>query len=242
MSDDSSKSRSGLGLSALWQVIRLSLAVAVVVVGPQVVAGIVIGLAGWDIDDLTQPQQLSLALWSSASPALVLLWVLSFTSTTPFERLRLKRVPVKTIFLIGKAFVFYFVASLILRLLLDIFWPQVNLDQSQELGVDQPSDWISATLLLLSLVVLTPISEELIFRGFFFNGLRRHMPWVVAAVVSATLFGAAHLQLNVAVDVGAMGFASAWLLQQTDSVVPSILLHALKNALAFVLVFGADLL
>jgi hypothetical protein len=69
------------------------------------------------------------------------------------------------------------------------------------------------------------------------RGLAGRFGWTAAAVVSSLLFGLVHGQLNVAIDTAIMGWFSAQLVITTKSIWPSIALHALKNSIAFVLVY-----
>src|SRR5205823_2620837 len=49
-----------------------------------------------------------------------------------------------------------------------------------------------AIIIGVLIIVLAPISEEIFFRGFVFGGMRNRWPVVLAAVVSALIFGAFH--------------------------------------------------
>ncbi len=88
-------------------------------------------------------------------------------------------------------------------------------------------------------VFVTPFVEELYFRGFLFKGLLMHnRPWV-AYVVSAGLFALLHPPLLVMVDIFIIGLLLAYLVKQTRSIWPSILIHMLNNAVVFgYLLFG----
>ena len=85
-----------------------------------------------------------------------------------------------------------------------------------------------------------PISEEIFFRGFLFGGLRRRLPFVAAAVISAAVFGAFHYtgsgSLTVLPQLAALGLVQAWIYERSGSIVPTIGLHMLNNALAFALI------
>ena len=47
-------------------------------------------------------------------------------------------------------------------------------------------------LLAVSLVVLAPLGEELVFRGILLRGLARKLPFAASALISGVLFGLAH--------------------------------------------------
>ncbi len=84
------------------------------------------------------------------------------------------------------------------------------------------------------IAIAAPISEEIFFRGMLFGGLRRRMPMVVAALISAVVFGGLHAFTGISAvpPLIAFGFILALLYEKTGSIVPGILLHALNNSVA----------
>ncbi len=116
-------------------------------------------------------------------------------------------------------------------------WFGVDLNQAQDLGFSA----LSGSELLLGfivLVVLTPIFEEAIFRGFLYGRLRRTaLPWWVPALVVSALFGVAHGQWNVGLDVFVLSMVACGLREVTGRIWAGIVLHMAKNMLAFMLTF-----
>jgi membrane protease YdiL (CAAX protease family) len=88
-------------------------------------------------------------------------------------------------------------------------------------------------LIVLAGAVLAPIAEETFFRGYVFASYRVRYGPLVAAVLSALLFGALHLNVQAFVPIFCMGLLLAWLYQRTESLLPGIIAHGLNNALAF---------
>lgn len=90
--------------------------------------------------------------------------------------------------------------------------------------------WPVVLVTLVDTVVLTPVFEELVFRGLLFGTLRRGLGPVAAALVAAAVFALAH-------GYGVLGFATvflsgvlwAWAYERTGSLVPSIAAHAVDN-------------
>jgi membrane protease YdiL (CAAX protease family) len=87
------------------------------------------------------------------------------------------------------------------------------------------------------IVVAAPISEEIFFRGFIFGGFRRSLPFPVAGILSALIFGLFHYTGSgseaVIPQLAFLGFAFAWVYEETGSIYPTIALHMLNNAFAF---------
>jgi len=82
-------------------------------------------------------------------------------------------------------------------------------------------------------VILTPVFEEIVFRGLLFATLRRRFGVGNAAVLSAAIFAVAH-------GYGVLGFAAvfwsgllwAWAYERTGSLLPSMAAHAADNLMA----------
>jgi uncharacterized protein len=89
------------------------------------------------------------------------------------------------------------------------------------------------------IVVAAPVSEEIFFRGFIFGGLRRRLSFPLAALISALIFGVFHYtgpgSIGVVPQLAFLGFALAWVYEETGSIYPTVAIHALNNALAFAL-------
>jgi membrane protease YdiL (CAAX protease family) len=87
-------------------------------------------------------------------------------------------------------------------------------------------------LQVLLIVIAAPISEEVCFRGMFFGGLRRSLPRIPAALVAGSFFGLLHFTTGITAVPPLMvfGFVLCLLYEETGSIVPGILLHALNNA------------
>ncbi len=87
--------------------------------------------------------------------------------------------------------------------------------------------------------IAAPVIEELTFRGFIFNALRRYMHWSVAVLGSAALFGLAHWQPGNAgaiFPLAAAGVVLGLVYYGSRSLVASMLTHAAFNSVTVVLV------
>jgi membrane protease YdiL (CAAX protease family) len=107
----------------------------------------------------------------------------------------------------------------------------------------QTNDFTQATgsqrsLALIALVLLPPIFEETVFRGFIFPALSKRMGMVWGAVLSSMLFGAAHGQPNLFVYTSILGLLLCFMYVKTRSIVPGVMLHMVNNYLAFLALTG----
>lgn len=103
--------------------------------------------------------------------------------------------------------------------------PQPALDQLAQQGLT------AATLpTVLGAVVLAPVVEEVLFRGYLLDVLLRVLrPWF-AQLLTAAAFGAVH-GLGYALPLAVLGLFFGWLRQRTAALWPSAVAHALHNGL-----------
>jgi membrane protease YdiL (CAAX protease family) len=121
----------------------------------------------------------------------------------------------------------------------------INVDQAQELGVDAPQTLSALLATFVIFVVLPPISEEILFRGYLYNKLAIYSGAGISYILTCVLFGIAHLEygnLNWIAAVDTLVFSAflIYISQKHQSLYSAILLHALKNFVAFLLfAYGA---
>ncbi len=93
-------------------------------------------------------------------------------------------------------------------------------------------DRSEVVLTFMALALWTPLTEELFFRGFVFAGLVRRLGVTGAAVTSAIIFSAIHIEPGVLIPIFITGLLLAWLYYRTGSLWPSIAAHAGQNGAA----------
>lgn len=86
--------------------------------------------------------------------------------------------------------------------------------------------------LLISAVLLAPLFEEVLFRGYIAGILRRAYGGVVAWFLSALLFGVAHMIPSVMVTAFFSGLVLSFFYLRYRSLVMVIMLHAMNNLTA----------
>jgi membrane protease YdiL (CAAX protease family) len=93
--------------------------------------------------------------------------------------------------------------------------------------------------LLFTLVVVAPVTEELLFRGVILRGLLGRFSTKWALVISAGLFAVMHQNPWQAGPAFFLGLLFGWYYLRTQSLWPCIAGHALNNLLSFVVMQGA---
>jgi membrane protease YdiL (CAAX protease family) len=96
---------------------------------------------------------------------------------------------------------------------------------------------VNIWVLGLAIVVIAPLAEEIFFRSFVYAGLEAHFGWQKAVLISALLFGVAHMQLVAFIPTTLMGLVLAYLYHRSRSVWPSIILHATVNGFGFTMIY-----
>ena len=103
------------------------------------------------------------------------------------------------------------------------FVPSVNLFNSFLTGT------------LIATILISPISEELIFRGVFLNRLQLAVPVVFAVLISSLLFAALH-SFGSIFSAFIFGVCIAILYLKTDNIFVAIFAHFLNNLFAEIIV------
>ena len=93
-------------------------------------------------------------------------------------------------------------------------------------------------ILIPAVVLLAPIGEELCFRYVFFRNLEFHCGRRIAALLTALLFAAVHMNLQV---FPALFLLSLWLSEvyrRTGSLLTAIFAHSVFNSLTVLLIYS----
>lgn len=117
--------------------------------------------------------------------------------------------------------------------------------QRQQTGFESATTTPQLVATFISLVLLPPIVEEIVMRGFLFSSLRSGLKVIPAALLTSAIFAVAHLQLGsgapalwlAAIDTFLLSLVLCYLRVKTGSLWAGIGLHMLKNFLAFLVLF-----
>lgn len=246
---------------------------------PIIIYGIAAGQDALD-DEFLGKSWVSLMLTGvSAMGLITTLFVFLKLKKISIKKLGFKKLKAKIFGYVPLAYLVYVFALALAVGLVSSVVPEFNPDQVQDVGFDDAVGW-QLGLAFIGLVVIAPIAEEMLFRGFLYKGLKHSgnnrlilafglviaslvtlaagtLAGLVvalltitsaffinknrklgAAIFSSMLFGLVHLQWNVAVDTFILSFALVWVLEKTGNLWAPIFLHALKNFVAFIFVFG----
>ena len=133
--------------------------------------------------------------------------------------------------------VIFFILAALVNVAIAWLVPSVDLQQAQDTGITSPLG-LELALTFLLLVVVAPIVEEVVFRGYMYGKMRsRGISAVASTILVSLLFGIVHLQWNVGINVVVLSLIMCLGREISGSIWPGILMHMIKNGLAFYLLF-----
>ena len=164
-------------------------------------------------------------------------WLVKKRVTTKQEA-GLQRLPVwlDLLWAPAGAIVYIILTSLITAAAM-AFLPFIDFEQVQDTGFNAISQQHEYVLAFIMLVVVAPVAEEILFRGYLFGKLRKYAPLWAAIGVTSLVFAIVHFAWNVGLDVFALSTVLCLLRVVSGSLWPSILLHMMKNGIAFYFLF-----
>lgn len=123
-------------------------------------------------------------------------------------------------------------SSLSLNILLSLTGLVRTSASYQDVAKQQYSVVFGAGMVLYGLI--SPVTEEIVFRGMIFNRMRRYFPHAAAVIVSGILFGVYHGNLVQGLYGGCMGIMMAYLYERMHSFFVPCLFHATANLIVYV--------
>lgn len=144
--------------------------------------------------------------------------------------------------LIGAIVALCFIAGAFLQLplaeagnLVQEVWP-VSFDElARRHRLINPTTWWGGISALLALVLVAPVTEELLFRGWLLQDLKEQYGERRALVYSSVLFGLVHVEAGAILYATLGGLVLGAVALRTKSTLSSIAMHAGVNALPLLL-------
>ena len=135
-------------------------------------------------------------------------------------------------------YVAYIIIANVLITAMSVFqW--FNAEQAQDVGFGYFITTGDRIMAMIALVLIAPVVEEIIMRGWLYGKLRTKLGVVAATLLVSVLFGLLHGQWNVAVTTFALSVVMCSLREITGTIWSGILLHMLSNGIAFYLLYIA---
>jgi membrane protease YdiL (CAAX protease family) len=109
----------------------------------------------------------------------------------------------------------------------------VSQDQSPQETVDafrKSTDWGFRILMGFMAIVIAPVTEELIFRGFVYGVAKRFTDRWFATIFSAVMFAIVHFHVGSAPELFVLGVGFALAYEQTGCLLVPVFMHMIFNA------------
>lgn len=143
------------------------------------------------------------------------------------------------------AYLVYLVGLFVTVIIVNGLIPGLDTTQEQQLGFGSEVQGYGLVLVFASLVVLPPLIEETLMRGFVFTSLRNKLQFIPSLIITGLLFAVGHLQFGsgakllwiAALDTFILSGFLCYLREKYNSIWPCILLHGIKNFVAFFVLF-----
>ncbi len=92
----------------------------------------------------------------------------------------------------------------------------------------------SPAVVFITVCLVGPVVEEIMFRGMIYGRLRRGFSMVPAMFISALLFGVFHMNWVQGVYAGIAGLALAYIYEKTQTIWAGCLMHIIFNSSSYI--------
>ena len=166
---------------------------------------------------------------------IILLWFMSNSFKRSIKDLKFTFKPKETIDTVSMMYFMNYAIGIIGALLSKFGLPDTSPDFSLN------GSLLYNTFTFISVVVLAPIFEELIFRGMILQTLSKYNK-MFAIVVTSLLFGLLHLNITQAIPAFFMSLILCYMCLKTDSLLVTISAHAGNNFLALMSAYSNNIM
>lgn len=95
-------------------------------------------------------------------------------------------------------------------------------------------------VVLLLLVIIAPVTEELVFRGVILHKTNRYISFVGANIIQAVLFGIYHMNIIQGIYAAIIGLVLGAVYYKFKSIFTSMFLHMVLNTSSFLIMLFPD--
>lgn len=93
-------------------------------------------------------------------------------------------------------------------------------------------DWTMRSYVIIQALIIAPIGEECLFRGFLFNIIRDKWGTIAGAAISSLAFASIHFSLPQLIPLFVLALLQCRLYMKTRTLVAPILVHFIFNAIS----------
>lgn len=124
-------------------------------------------------------------------------------------------------------------AGFIINLISGYFGQNPEMQDVVRWVLEEKSLFVLVSLIFFG-IVIAPVIEEIMFRGFLQPALKNFFGGRYAIVLSASLFAGVHMDIFAFFQIFILGMLLGYLYEKTQTLVASIIVHVLHNSLTLV--------
>lgn len=137
------------------------------------------------------------------------------------------------------AYVVYLAIAQGILFIIEKVLPWFNPEQEQQTGFSHFLSSGDRFVAMLTIVLIAPVAEELIMRGWLYGKIREWLKPISAMLIVSLLFAILHGQLNVALATFVLSIILCTMREITGTIWSGILLHIIVNAISFYFLYVA---
>lgn len=190
---------------------------------------------------IAAPLQIRFGMWGFALTQLgiliigltpIFLFKWKITDVMPLKKVTMRQLSGVLVLLIAT----YFVVSTVSSITIYLF-PEFG---QMAAYMSEFTATVPFVVALLMMSVLTGICEEVLHRGLIQHSLKNHKNELAVMLVMAVLFGIFHLSPYRFLITAIVGFVLTYIMIKTRNFILPVVYHAVHNAIAVVIGYGAD--
>jgi len=178
-------------------------------------------------------------LWLYGLQSLTLLiplfLVTRYKYKTPWKAFGFRKVNAKKAAkFIAFGYLFYYIASSIFIQLKMSYDYQVPGFGEQESHIPIFGETLEGMIIGGIIIIgIAPIIEELFFRGYIYQVIKKYTSTRWASVIGATIFALFHLEFQVFIPIFILGLVLNWIFEKSGSLWTPIAFHMINNTFAY---------
>ncbi|MBD8070729.1 CPBP family intramembrane glutamic endopeptidase [Bacillus sp. PS06] len=130
------------------------------------------------------------------------------------------------------------IVSVMIVIVMDVF--NISWENGKTESIQRNINWFTILIGFVSAAIISPIYEEIFYRGFLYKWFRGK--WGVGAglLISSIIFMLVHIPTYNTLPINFVsGLVFAWTYERTGSILPAIIIHAIFNGTAVLLTLSA---
>lgn len=108
--------------------------------------------------------------------------------------------------------------------------------KQQEIVLNFKSNLLKDKALLLHVLIIAPVVEEIIFRGYIYRILKTKIPIIFAIIISSTLFSLIHYNVLSFILLFVLSIFLTYIYERNGSIMCPIIIHSLFNLMMSALI------